>query len=150
MFAALILPHCNKMLILCTAWKSWGSYSCWFFGWQIWSFKCMRLLRWLIVCSFHGQLRLLVHTAGFHLNWASALSWDNLFFSVHSSGVKDTTIKAAKINNVVSWAVNPPKNPTQVTITCNTPVHTAWIHIRHCFEPLKVSPCCCNVLYADL
>lgn len=34
------------------------------------------------------------------------MCWDNLFFSVHWSGVKDTAIKAAKINNAVSWAVN--------------------------------------------
>lgn len=43
---------------------------------------------------------------GLCLHRINVLCWENLFFSVCWSGVKDTTINAAKINNAVSWAVN--------------------------------------------
>lgn len=157
LFAALVLTHCNKRMILCTAWKSWGLYSCWFYTvslWQIRTFKRMQLW-WMIVCSFQGQLRLVVHTAGFLLNWVSALSWHNLFFSVHSSGMKDTTIKAAKINNVVSWAVNPPKKShsshhhMQHSTAHSLDTHTSlfWTIKGSGFRCLHVAAG--NMLYAD-
>lgn len=60
----------------------------------------MKYSRLLSVRFKESSSFLFVHTSA-----GLVARWDNLFIGVHWSGGKDTTIKAAKINNAVSWAL---------------------------------------------